>query len=342
VGAGASKEAGLPTGAELTDIIAEKLNLTYGDAFMPSKTGDDQIEATLQDYARTHQLDYNNTLLPAALKIRNAMPQASSIDTFIDHNRQNPYIALCGKVSIVQSILEAERASSLNFDGRKGEQFDPSKLQHSWYIYLTILLFSSVYRDELDKVFKNVSFIVFNYDRCVEHYLYHTLQNYYDGVSPDEADSILQGLTILHPFGDVGGLPWRDVAFGSDRPNRNRIEMAEKIKTFTERGEDNEVLSAIKNEVREAQVIVFLGFGFDDRNIELISPGGESNTTGVRVFGTAKGLSNNDVGIVSNKIAAMLPRFKSEGIWSLSVSIRNLSCSELFGEFWRSLSWPPP
>src|SRR5215469_9951144 len=114
VGAGASQEAGLPTGAQLKDIIAEKLNITYLNdfAFGTPDAGDEEIAFALSVYARETGGDFSS-YLHEAWKIRDAMPQAISIDNYIDTHSMNHSLVLCGKLGIVRSIIEAERKSKL-------------------------------------------------------------------------------------------------------------------------------------------------------------------------------------------------------------------------------------
>src|SRR2546430_729177 len=91
VGAGASQEAGLPTGAQLKDIIAEKLNLTYKLGIDPTSpdTGDRAIAWALVEHVRKIGNNDINPYLFEAWKIRDAMPQAISIDNYIDAHNTN-------------------------------------------------------------------------------------------------------------------------------------------------------------------------------------------------------------------------------------------------------------
>jgi hypothetical protein len=52
--------------------------------------------------------------------------------------------------------------------------------------------------------------------------------------------------------------------------NVDLLEIAHQINTFTEQQEDNEKLAIIRRTVQEAEVIVFLGFAFHERNMELL------------------------------------------------------------------------
>jgi hypothetical protein len=134
VGAGASREAGLPTGAELRSVIADKLNMKWdfsADPYSP-KSGDRAIAGALIEYSRQLKQD-PNSFIAEAWKISGAMPQAISIDNFMDAHADNDKLQLCGKLGIAQAILEAEAASSLMFDERNQERFDPTKVMGTWY-----------------------------------------------------------------------------------------------------------------------------------------------------------------------------------------------------------------
>ena len=118
VGAGASKEARLPTGNELTATIASKIDIRFSE-FSGQSSGDHEITAALKSHATDvdRQPGVINPYLHACRRIRDAMPQAISIDSFIEDHQGDEKIELCGKLAIVQSILEAERKSFLFFDG---------------------------------------------------------------------------------------------------------------------------------------------------------------------------------------------------------------------------------
>lgn len=338
VGAGASQEAGLPTGIKLTQAIAERLDIRYDpftDPYSP-KTGDRAIAAALIDCAKKQSKD-PNLFLESAWKIRDAMPQAISIDNFVDAHSSNPGVVLCGKLGITQAILEAERNSELYFDERSGplHKFDHSKVPGTWYLPFFQLLTENIRKEDIGILFDNVAFITFNYDRCIEHYLYHALQNYYS-ISDQDAAKLIANLTILHPYGVVGRLPWQrsspDVSFGGSLRNANLLDLANQIKTFTEQVEDDKELWAIRSHVQQAETIAFLGFAFHEQNMKLLAPT-ESVVT-KRVFATAMGISDQDVQTVGRDITDMLKR-----TGNLGVNIKNsLTCNALFGEWWRTLS----
>jgi len=147
----------------------------------------------------------------------------------------------------------------------------------------------------------------------------------------------MQKLRIFHPYGVVGPLPWQDprsVSFGGVLRNRDLIDVANEIRTFTERVEGNDpALASIRQQVQDAETIVFLGFGYHSLNMELLSL--EKTSSIRRVFGTAKGISDADVKTIIVPETARVLRISNHG----SININNkLTCCELFGEYWHTLS----
>jgi len=100
---------------------------------------------------------------------------AVTIDDFLDLHRDNSNVNLFGKAAIVKTILEAERASKLAFEKVDGRDvFKPEKLANTWFLKFMHMLSRSV--PNAREIFANVAFVIFNYDRCVEHFLYNALQ----------------------------------------------------------------------------------------------------------------------------------------------------------------------
>ena len=340
IGAGASCEADLPTGNALKKPIAESLNIRFRMGSLNLQvSGDQLIATTLASHARNIGEDYNN-LIYEAWRIRDALPLAISIDNFLDAHAGNHSLELCGKLAIARAILDAERKSRLFI--REGATFDPGKISDTWYNRFFKLLTENVRKRNIENIFENVFFIVFNYDRCIEHFLYHSLQNYY-GVSRDDADRLVSGLQIAHPYGAVGSILGQAgsarVPFGNQNHSpTNILEIARQVKTFTEQVTDNTSLEVMRGYVQEAETIVFLGFAFHEQNMELLSAEAKSVK---RIFGTAKGISGADLRVVEWLIRKSF-RADKVGVQNMTIEkVRNeLTCAELFDEYWRTLPWP--
>ena len=167
VGAGASNEAGLPTGRELTATIANMIDIKF-DSDGTQSSGDSVIAHALREHVRGEDGGGGDIYgyQQAGWFIRDAMPQVSSIDSFIETHQDNEKVKLCGKLAIVRSILEAEQNSLLFFDDRnRYAKLNFERLKGTWYNNFFRMLVVGCTRVNWRNLFNNVSFITFNYDR---------------------------------------------------------------------------------------------------------------------------------------------------------------------------------
>lgn len=342
VGAGASCEFGLPPGSGLAKLIAQKVDISskryrsYEEEDDGYGNGDPDIALAMQRLA-PHNID---PLIAAANVIRDGVQMSSSIDDFLDVHGDNETIKTIGKIAIVKSILEAERGSKLFFDRSNiYNRMKVSDFEDSWLIKFVRMLGRNVAKKDREYIFQNVSFISFNYDRCIEHCLYHALQQLYS-ISAMEAGEILKTLTVLHPYGKVGELKTDaqpGIEFGGEHHalSANYIGLSNDIKTYTEQVDDEPELAALHDQMRRAEKIVFLGFAYHDQNMKLLRP--DSGINGKRVYGTAYGMSHGDVDVVR---AQILNFFMDSDRLNMKdfIDIRNdLTCAGLFDQYTRSL-----
>jgi hypothetical protein len=103
----------------------------------------------------------------------------SSIDNFIDAHRDDERVKLCGKLGIALAILKAERHSKLFLNQYHRDSLNHHGLGDTWYSRFFQLLTQNVANDKIEDIFKNIAFITFNYDRCIEQFLFYSLQTYY-------------------------------------------------------------------------------------------------------------------------------------------------------------------
>jgi hypothetical protein len=289
VGAGASREAGLPTARGLIDIIASKLDFRMQNGSRLQGFGDDHILDIFQQHEKTRE--GMQAYFEAAWRVRDGIVYSNSIDTFLDVHCEHQRIQLCGKMAIVKSILEAEQKSKLFVDAANRQFADLEGLRKTWYFDFARHLSDGVRMNEINRIFEKVSFVIFNYDRCVEHFMYNALRHHY-GIDEAVASAVMETLKVIHPYGDIGRLPWQHkdgIPFGFTA-NRANIEfIASRIKTFTEQIEEREMLAAIRDEVEVADMLVFLGFSYHPGNMKLLNLGEHCKTE--RIFGTAVGIS---------------------------------------------------
>lgn len=336
VGAGANAEFGLPTGTELKSDIARRLDIRFEHGITPI-SGDMVLLESIRVVAAAAGLRDLNPYLHAAWAIRDAMPQAMSIDNFIDVHGGNAKIASCGKLAIVQSILTAEKESKLYINPRERDRsIDFSSVDATWANRLTQMLFQNCRVEALAERLSSFVFVIFNYDRCLEHYLHHSLQNYYR-ISSEAAAALLASVEIYHPYGQVGHLPWTKllpvVEFGADAGPQKVVDLTAQIRTFTEGTTvDGSRIEAIRSAVSESAILLFLGFAFHTLNMKLLrseNKGPEPRSC----FATARGISDHDCKSVYSDIVNLSP-----GPWS-NIFVRNeLKCGQLFEEYWRTFS----
>ena len=342
IGAGASKEAGLPIGSELKKSIAKALDIRF-ERLTRMINGDHLIYEAFRLAAAndpTHN-DLVSSFQRAGWRIRDAMPQAISIDNFIDTHSEDKQIELCGKLAIVRTILEAESDSALFVDQLRGNHpLNFERLESTWFNSFFRRLTENCKPPDIAKRLSSVVLVIFNYDRCIEHYLYHALQSYYFMTASDVA-SLLQNLEIYHPYGTVGSLPWlkqHDAIEYGVLPNSGQLlRLTSRIKTFTEgTNESSSDVTAIRSHMKTSLSLVFLGFAFHRLNIELLLPNASSTSPPARrsVFATAYGISNSNTAAISAELA-------SRGVLSArDIQIRHdLTCSQLFQECSRSMSF---
>ena len=339
VGAGASDEAGLPIGHELKRDIASMLGTRLNDgsyrhpdnlicqAFQRLADGDDIVNRNINPY------------IYAAQQIKDAMPLAISIDNYLDAHQGNIKLERCGKLAIAKAILDAERKSLMYFDGKDVcTTLKQGSLVHTWYHSFFQLLAENCRVKDLENRLSSIKLVIFNYDRCIEHFLYHALQTYYK-IDKSEAARLVKGIEIYHPYGVVGSLPWYGdgvvADFGIEPYGAQLVDLASQIRTFTEGTDpDSSNIQAIRKVIFQADIVLFLGFAYHRLNLDLIrSSASHKNPTAVRYFGTAHGISEYDCTVISDELC------KLANVNKFVISIRNdLKCSDLFREYWRSLS----
>ncbi len=262
VGAGASTEAGFPSSTELKRQIAALLDIRFGDFDHPIN-GDLEIIRALD---KIQQTDPNasdiDPYIQTRLDIRDALPQAMSIDSFIDAHRGDKKIECCGKLAIVRSILRAEKRSRLYINPDNSfNKLNFRSIEDTWFNAFWQLLCEGCQAEELQERLSSIVLMIFNYDRCIEHFLYHSIRNYY-GLSDDRAAYLVSVIKIFHPYGTVGTLPWslhqhqvwplhqHPVPFRDEPAALDLVRLAGQIKTFTE-GTDPEA-SDVKTVSRQS------------------------------------------------------------------------------------------
>jgi hypothetical protein len=334
LGAGASFEFGLPVGETLKETISKLLRYSFD--FGNLKSGDPLIYNAISLAAMEAGMRDVNPRIKAARSIAEAMPLSLSIDNFLHIQKGKEHIEQCGKLAIVRSILSAESRSKLRIKDNQKLRFD--ECADTWAVRLVKLIVEQCSLQELEARLSKLTFIVFNYDRCLEHFIMHAFGVTY-GISPDEAAAVVSKMNIYHPYGTVGELPWMKksgigtIDYGEEPQAGHLLQLSAGIKTFTEGtdDEDSDILS-IRASVVDADRFVFLGYAYHPLNMKILLGDASKSRRTRRVFGTAFGMSKYDSDDVRDALDSALH--------APSAIIRNdVTCYSMFHEHSRALSF---
>ena len=263
VGAGASKEFGLPIGSELATQIGSHLKLEV-DRFGNFLGGEYELYEACQRAANRDQKEVRE-YLRACKAISDALPTAVSIDTYLEVHEGDKEIEVCGKLGIVHSILRAERASHLRAqaeDDSAPPLFTNGPVLQSWLALFVKMVQVGITKHNVERALENVTFVIFNYDRCVEHYLFHWFQLFYR-IDASVAAQILSRARFYHPYGVAGDLPWQSrsgdgVPFGANLGADRLLNVATRIRTYSEQVEDRATQDHIHNAIADASRLVLV------------------------------------------------------------------------------------
>ncbi|MGY4473746.1 hypothetical protein [Bradyrhizobium sp. USDA 3364] len=326
IGAGAGVEINMPVGSALSSTIADKTHIKYKDFGHDLASGDAAIANALKRITKKRDLDFNKWRAEACA-IREGIHHTRSIDAYLNTHKDNEAIRVAGKLAIVQSILGAENQSDVQ--RYHGHWRNNDRVAQSWFPDLFYIMQDGVGRSsDTRDIFKNVSFISFNYDRCLEHYLFHAIIELYRFDEQTAAD-VMGSIRMLHPYGQVGSLAWaskgRKVGFGVE--DYGDIEgLSQEIKTFNEQIQDRTLVDAIHQAINEAVRIVYLGFHFHKQNLDLMTVTNESGTVRPKVYATTLNRSGPEQTMIAERISKLTGVNRP----SKTIDMENVGCKDLF------------
>jgi hypothetical protein len=262
LGAGASEPYGLPLGSRLRLDVLQNFADNAGHSVHVYNTTE-FVQRQIIEF--TEAFRYSGFL---------------SVDAFLE---RRPEFMEIGKAMMGIELLLRESGIRLWQEDR------------NWLTYL----YQSMIGSTLGEFGENrVSFVTFNYDRSVEHFLFTSLLNAF-GRSSDEIKSVLQKIPIIHLHGRLGHLPWQEgektISYGAnqiDRPTMNVLRSEIKVvhEDITD-GRDKDFAQA-KELIGTATRVYVLGFGFGGRNAERL---GLAEVKSADYQGTAVGLTPKEV-----------------------------------------------
>jgi|688.fasta_scaffold454424_1 hypothetical protein len=358
VGAGASVEFGLPTGRGLLSQINDLGKKEYdSDGYLTRTSFPAPFESALE-YIKKDLISSGYSSRDATLRLRrkatwicDIAPLAPSIDNLIHTHQSDSDVAAIGKAIIAYLIHEGERKSHLADVQLKSHDWGPFPFVHrapngnkliaeTWlgelFRYLVELNDFNNFIAALD----DITFISFNYDRCIEQFLTSAAQRYFQ-LDSDDTRRCLESINVVHPYGSLGELSVTNnqiVGFASR--SADVYGASKMINTFTEGMTNTDVGSRIRGALDSAERVFFLGFGFLDLNLDLLFEEGPFHVSSI--VGTHKGISKTSAQLISNKLAEQLLFGKSDPVARPSlmkksagnmVELHDLTCAELLQQY---------
>jgi hypothetical protein len=341
IGAGAGFDIEMPMGDRLAGLIAEAVdfNIRSGDVLK----GDARIAQALQNQASGDWGQY----VDAGKMIAQGIRYSRSIDNYVHAHSDKEAVKVLAKIAIVQTILDAEKGSDISIERKVHPPTfkNEPKAYGSWLTELfTVLRDGVIEAKNLDKIFDNLTIINFNYDRCIEHYLFHLMQRLYPSKGEGYVTELINAkLKVVHPYGVVGKLPWQSkvdaVRFGGEENGNDLGKLSEHIRTYNEEVDDKEKINEIRKAIEEARRMVFLGFHFHKQNVELLSPDKDQpdySGGAVVVYATQVNRAPADVEIIETiRLPSILHGKKTLPSSSFKTE---RGCKELFRDFGGVLS----
>jgi hypothetical protein len=280
VGAGASAEYNLPVGDTLKSRIGSAVHFQFrfGSELV---NGDPSLWENVRlqcngDHKRMALYSEGGNELARTIS---AFP---SIDEALHYWSDRPEIIELGKAAIAQGIINAEHNSGLSkWPDRQKQGADAAQFDHCWLWPLFSMALSATTKNDIEGIFDNVTFINFNYDRVIEHYLFQALQ-LRGGVTESIAAKIIDSIEMIRPYGHLGPLDWQNngcFPFGRLANRATYFKAAQSIRTYTEQHQDSSLDKRIDAALSRAALVLFLGFGFHSQNLMLLESARKTQRT---------------------------------------------------------------
>ncbi len=263
IGAGASKELGLPLGTELRDNIANDLRefwtpFRHLNDVSPAFEGIQKLANYLRPLTEQHS---PNALLEASEKLIDGLPAFGSIDDFLSVYRDDVVVLALTKAMINLHIRETSQ-----FALRDSYHRDLAWISVFWRIAAA----GANDISELHLALAKIKIVNFNYDLTLEAGILKLVKQRFN-VTQSEAISRVNKLQILHPYGSLFGSSistWQETEkiYSPIQPNESKTA-SQFIRTIHE--EPNSIgTETFQDFFKDARKIIFLGFGFHTSNLE--------------------------------------------------------------------------
>ena len=239
--------------------------------------------------------------IKAIKRVRQGIVTKESIDDFIDEWQDIPKLAEVAKLGITHALLQAERHTHWGKAATKEITYSDAlrASRDTWLGQVLRMHNRRSSRRHFVDTMSDVAFVIFNYDRLIEFYLYNHLTIAL-AVPKDEAREILHSLPLIHVYGPIGVLPelGGHQPFGASEP-QTLMHSARMIRTYTEAVESvtGEMIARM---IANAERVVFLGAAYHDQNLNLLFPDRSflDSPSGPSIFGTTFGMRASRIAAV--------------------------------------------
>lgn len=243
LGAGAHCSYGFPNGKSLKKeaVSAVRISLDPDSAYNMHR-----LSAILRDRPEEFQRERVEAFATALENSGQA-----SIDAFLNANRHQLGFETIGKAAIAQVLLQRERKIQ--------------ELGDDWLSYLFEVMIDGI-DSPTEFIEKNkVSFVTFNYDTFLEHWLEKKIQHSF-GIDTESASELLKRIPIHHVYGsllstDTTLQPCEDAWIRASRG----------IRTIFDTERYNDEIAKSKQLLSSADVVCLLGYGFHRENSQLLA-----------------------------------------------------------------------
>jgi len=311
LGAGASKPYGFPTAYELRENIIKYFRERKIKDETLGRQFNQDIDRQVTDFLTHFNLSNN-----------------ISIDLFLS---RNPQFSSLGKEAIITNIIDSESRNKLH----KGIKFE-----ENWYLSIFTFMMEGLSKQDSYKAFamNKITFLTFNYDRSLEHYLYLSFRHSFPTISQSEIDKIMNQIKIIHIYGKTGRLPWQNeyntgeliLDYGHGIDFYRLQAMIKNIKTIEEREPIIEE-TPVYNEFMRARKVFFLGFSFADENMDVLQIAINSIPGNTPIYCTSKNLTNKKTINITNKYFSFNPTFPN--IFKRTLIFENIDSNELLKKY---------
>ncbi|HVZ81759.1 MAG TPA: hypothetical protein VHE12_13310 [bacterium] len=272
LGAGASYPYGFPLGTELLKQIIElKGNsdfLSKLETAFPGPMGKTSKPSAQEEYQELTDLLERSGL--------------QSIDAFMV---AQPKMAEKSKFAIAYLLLHCEE---------KNPNVNAEKNRGDWYRYLYNEYLSGASAPSIKAIIDNeVRFITFNYDVSLERFFFNALDSKFG-----RSDALLffKSIPIKHIHGKIRILPWEAGTTAADflfHLDTAKIKEYSQGINYVHENKNDSSMDATRALLTDSENIVFLGFGYDQRNVEILRV--DWHRANTHFYGTFFGMEEGEV-----------------------------------------------